>query len=91
MTEENKETLVEKSSQEAVSTDKTVTEPPTTAADQVASESSAAEPAQPAEERKEVRSVLLSSFGGIKSVKLAKIPEPTSVAEDEVAIRVSAA
>lgn len=92
MTEENKETSVEKTGQDqaAATTEKAVAEPATATTEQ-AGESAATESAQPAEERKEIRSVLLSSFGGIKSIKVAKSPEPTSVGENEVAIRVSAA
>lgn len=92
MTEENKETSVEKTSQEATVTgDKSIAEPAPIAENGAPESTTATETAQPAEERKEVRSVLLSSFGGIKSVKLTKIPEPSTVGEEEVAIRVSAA
>jgi len=94
MTEENKETSVEKTGQDqaAATTEKAVAEPASaTATTEQAGESAATESAQPAEERKEIRSVLLSSFGGIKSIKVSKSPEPTSVGENEVAIRVSAA
>lgn len=92
MTEENKETSVEKTSQDqaAATTEKATESAPATATEQAA-ESATTESTQPAEERKEIRSVLLSSFGGIKSIKVAKSPEPTSVGENEVAIRVSAA
>jgi len=48
------------------------------------------EPEKPAEEPpKEMRAVVLTGFGGLKSVKVLKKPEPT-VAEGEVLIRVKA-
>lgn len=39
--------------------------------------------------KKEMRAVVLTGFGGLKSVKILKKPEP-SVAEGEVLIRVKA-
>lgn len=48
------------------------------------------EPEKPVEEPpKEMRAVVLTGFGGLKSVKVLKKPEPT-VAEGEVLIRVKA-
>lgn len=38
---------------------------------------------------KEMRSIVLTSFGGLKSVKILKKPEPT-VGADDVLIRVKA-
>lgn len=43
----------------------------------------------PEEPPKEMRSVVLTSFGGLKSVKILKKPEPT-VGADDVLIRVKA-
>lgn len=43
----------------------------------------------PEEPPKEMRAVVLTGFGGLKSVKVLKKPEPT-VAEGEVLIRVKA-
>lgn len=43
----------------------------------------------PEEPPKEMRAVVLTGFGGLKSVKVLKKPEP-SVAEGEVLIRVRA-
>ncbi len=43
----------------------------------------------PEEPPKEMRAVVLTGFGGLKSVKLLKKPEPT-LAEGEVLIRVKA-
>lgn len=43
----------------------------------------------PDEPPKEMRSVVLTSFGGLKSVKILKKPEPT-VGADDVLIRVKA-
>lgn len=49
----------------------------------------AAEPVAEPEAPKEMRAVVLTSFGGLKSVKTQKKPEPT-VGEGEVLIRVKA-
>lgn len=49
----------------------------------------AAEDAQPEPEPKQMRAVVLNSFGGMKGVKILKRPEPTP-AEGELLIRVSA-
>lgn len=49
----------------------------------------AAEPVAEPEAPKEMRAVVLTSFGGLKSVKTLKKPEPT-VGEGEVLIRVKA-
>ncbi len=43
----------------------------------------------PEEPPKEMRSVVLTNFGGLKSVKILKKPEPTAGADD-VLIRVKA-
>ncbi|KAK7584047.1 hypothetical protein V9T40_005010 [Parthenolecanium corni] len=43
----------------------------------------------PEEPPKEMRSVVLTSFGGLKSVKILKKPEPT-LGPDDVIIRVKA-
>lgn len=43
----------------------------------------------PEEPPKEMRSIVLTSFGGLKSVKILKKPEPT-VGADDVLIRVRA-
>jgi hypothetical protein len=43
----------------------------------------------PEEPPKEMRSIVLTSFGGLKSVKILKKPEPT-VGADDVIIRVKA-
>lgn len=43
----------------------------------------------PEEPPKEMRSVVLTSFGGLKSVKILKKPEPT-LGADDVLIRVRA-
>lgn len=43
----------------------------------------------PEEPAKEMRSVVLTSFGGLKSVKILKKPEPT-LGPDDVIIRVKA-
>lgn len=48
-----------------------------------------AEPVAEPEAPKEMRAVVLTSFGGLKSVKTLKKPEPT-VGEGEVLIRVKA-
>lgn len=47
------------------------------------------EKATPEQQPKEMRAVVLSSFGGLKSVKVLKKPEPT-VSEGEILIRVKA-
>lgn len=49
----------------------------------------ATEPVAEPEPPKEMRAVVLTSFGGLKSVKTLKKPEPT-VGEGEVLIRVKA-
>lgn len=49
----------------------------------------AAEAAAEPEPPKEMRAVVLTGFGGLKSVKIQKKPEPT-VGEGEVLIRVKA-
>lgn len=54
-----------------------------------AAATAAAEPVAEAEAPKEMRAVVLTSFGGLKSVKTLKKPEPT-VGEGEVLIRVKA-
>jgi len=46
---------------------------------------------QPAEPVKEMRSIVVNNFGGLKSVKVIKKPEPAQPAEDEVLIRVQSA
>jgi len=43
----------------------------------------------PEDPPKEMRAVVLTGFGGLKSVKVLKKPEPT-VSDDEVLIRVKA-
>lgn len=43
----------------------------------------------PEEPPKEMKSIVLTSFGGLKSVKILKKPEPT-VGADDVLIRVKA-
>lgn len=43
----------------------------------------------PEEPPKEMRSVVLTSFGGLKSVKILKKPEPT-LGPDDIIIRVRA-
>lgn len=43
----------------------------------------------PEEPPKEMRSIVLTSFGGLKSVKILKKPEPT-LGADDVVIRVKA-
>lgn len=52
-------------------------------------ENGTGEAAQEAEPPKEMRAVVLTGFGGLKSVKILKKPEPT-VGEGEVLIRVKA-
>lgn len=49
----------------------------------------AGEPVAEPEPPKEMRAVVLTSFGGLKSVKILKKPEPT-LNEGEVLIRVKA-
>lgn len=49
----------------------------------------ATEPVAEAEPPKEMRAVVLTGFGGLKSVKILKKPEPT-LNEGEVLIRVKA-
>lgn len=48
-----------------------------------------AEPVAEPEPPKEMRAIVLTGFGGLKSVKILKKPEPT-LAEGEVLIRVKA-
>lgn len=48
-----------------------------------------AEPVAEPEPPKEMRAVVLTGFGGLKSVKILKKPEPT-LSEGEVLIRVKA-
>ena len=46
---------------------------------------------EPAEPVKEIRSIVVNNFGGLKSVKVLKKPEPAQPGDDEVLIRVQSA
>lgn len=46
---------------------------------------------EPAEPVKEMRSIVVNNFGGLKSVKVLKKPEPAQPGDGEVLIRVQSA
>lgn len=71
---------------EAEAATKTEEQKPAAAAAPAAAEEAAAATAPPA---KEMRAIVLTGFGGLKTVKILKKPEPAA-AEGELLIRVKA-
>lgn len=83
MAEENQKPVEEKKPEQQQSQDKADQDAPAKDAEQESPEKAPEEPP------KEMKAVVLTGFGGLKSVKLLKKPEPT-LGEGEVLIRVKA-